>query len=259
MNREKIVETGLVDDRKLAAAADRAKNAVETLDNTGITVGTKIAINGKSKTCIAVNMVDGTPRYVFDDDGYTIGQIRSAVHSSAYRGEDFSIQAPEEDCTEAVEMCPYCEAENVYRNWDAEKQGYVATCHSCGKKIFLCDECKHADDNPSGRCDWHGEEHDGKEYGCCFRGSTENPAEDIQEPDKYMTYEADGEKVVFDDFVKEDNSGSCWAEICPACREKHKILAAHTSDGATGTCSVKGCQNEAEFYLDFKLSEVSFS
>lgn len=275
-DREKAFETGLVedltgfiDDWKLAVAADRANRAVKKLDNTGIMVGTKITFNGKTKTCIAINMVNGTPHYVFDDDGYTIGQIRSAVHSSTYRGEDFDIQAPEEDCTEAVEMCPYCEAENVYRNWDVEKQGYVATCKTCGWQMFLCDECRHADDNPGMKCDWRREEHDGKETGICFRGVVENdPAEAqrklgqadepaLHEPTSFMAYEAEGTRIVFDDFEREGDS--CWAELCPACLGKYrKILAGHASDGAAGTCSVKGCQNEADYYLDFKKEEVSF-
>ena len=69
--------------------------------------------------------------------------------------------------TEAVEVCPFCESENVYRNWDVATQGYVATCHECGKEIFLCDECLHAEDNPGGYCDWR-EAKDGS--GICFRG-----------------------------------------------------------------------------------------
>ncbi len=172
-----------------------------------------------------------------------------------YRSGAFA--ASDVDTMEAVEMCPYCEAENVYRNWDVEKQGYIATCHYCGKKIFLCDECKHADDNPTGRCDWHGEERDGKEYGSCFRGTTENTLDGLHEPDCFMAYKAEGTRVVFDDYEVEDDS--CWAELCPACLGKYrKILAGHASDGAAGTCSVKGCQNEAEYYLDFKKEEVSF-
>ena len=27
---------------------------------------------------------------------------------------------------EAVEVCPHCMGENVYPNWDVEKQGYIA-------------------------------------------------------------------------------------------------------------------------------------
>ena len=64
---------------------------------------------------------------------------------------------------EQVETCPICDAENSYPDWDPEEKGYIATCESCGKKIFLCDACFHADDNPEMECDWH-EENDGR--GC---------------------------------------------------------------------------------------------
>lgn len=71
--------------------------------------------------------------------------------------------------TEAVEVCPHCEHENVYPKWDASKQGYVAVCQGCGKEIMLCDECQHANDNPNGYCDW-----------CEEKGCFRNP--------KVMTY-----------------------------------------------------------------------
>lgn len=56
--------------------------------------------------------------------------------------------------TEAIECCPYCGSENAYPNWNAEKDGYIVTCKECGKKIFLCDECLHAEDNSLMWCDW---------------------------------------------------------------------------------------------------------
>jgi hypothetical protein len=72
---------------------------------------------------------------------------------------------------EVVECCPHCGGENVWENLDAVKCGYVATCQYCGKKIFLCDECYHADDNPYMKCDWHPIFVNGKEVGGeCFRG-----------------------------------------------------------------------------------------
>ncbi len=69
--------------------------------------------------------------------------------------------------TEAVETCPYCGSENTYPNWDVEKQGYITTCTTCGEKIFLCDECMHAEDNPGMKCDWCDLDDGG---GQCFRG-----------------------------------------------------------------------------------------
>lgn len=72
---------------------------------------------------------------------------------------------------EAVEICPHCMSENTYPIWDVNVKGFVAVCSYCGKEIFLCDECIHAEDglnkNSCG-CDWCKTEYGGK----CFRGIT---------------------------------------------------------------------------------------
>lgn len=67
---------------------------------------------------------------------------------------------------EQTETCPYCDSENTYPNWDTDYLGYIATCNECGKKIFLCDACTHAEDNKEQKCDWH-EDETGRG---CFRG-----------------------------------------------------------------------------------------
>ena len=67
---------------------------------------------------------------------------------------------------EAVEMCCHCMSENTYPMWDVDTMGYVTTCKYCGTKIFLCDECLHAEDNPNRKCDWTQTERGGR----CFRG-----------------------------------------------------------------------------------------
>lgn len=75
------------------------------------------------------------------------------------------------DYFEAVEMCPHCDNENVYPMWDVNVKGYVAVCEHCGKEIFLCDECIHAEDELNSNCmgcDWRKTECGGK----CFRGIT---------------------------------------------------------------------------------------
>lgn len=74
---------------------------------------------------------------------------------------------------EVVEMCPHCEHENVYPDWDVSVKGYIAKCTHCGKEIFLCDECLHADDNEGMCCDWCETKCGGK----CFRGETNDAAE----------------------------------------------------------------------------------
>lgn len=70
-----------------------------------------------------------------------------------------------------------------------------------------------------------------------------------------------GKQIVFDDF--EDNTEeyqSYWVEMCPHCHNKYKgILGKRASHGAIGTCSVKGCENEAEYYVDFEETKVTHS
>lgn len=70
----------------------------------------------------------------------------------------------------AVECCPHCGHENEYLMWDATQDGYTVKCNYCGEEILLCDECFHADDNLSMRCDWK----KNKCGGYCFRGRTKN-------------------------------------------------------------------------------------
>jgi hypothetical protein len=71
---------------------------------------------------------------------------------------------------EAVEVCPHCDSENVYPMWDTEVSGFVAVCKTCGKEIFLCDECQHTvcEDGEPHDCDWCRTECGGK----CHRGRT---------------------------------------------------------------------------------------
>lgn len=72
-----------------------------------------------------------------------------------------------------------------------------------------------------------------------------------------------GEKIVFDDFVNNTAEyNSYWAEMCPCCHNKYKsILGDRVDDGGTacGICSVKGCDNEADYYVDFDMNEVEIS
>lgn len=71
---------------------------------------------------------------------------------------------------EIVEVCPHCDHENIYSENEEFPEQYVAICDNCGKKIFLCDECMHSEDNPEQNCDWCMKD------GCdmCFRGKIEN-------------------------------------------------------------------------------------
>lgn len=64
---------------------------------------------------------------------------------------------------ETVEICPYCDRENILQ-WNTEIMGFVAICQHCGKEIMLCDECMHSEDNESMSCDWCKDCN-----GCCHR------------------------------------------------------------------------------------------
>ena len=67
-------------------------------------------------------------------------------------------------------------------------------------------------------------------------------------------------QIVFDDYV--DNTveyDSYWVGMCQHCHEKYKsILGNRVDDNGSGFCSVKGCNNEADYYVDFNMNEVEF-
>lgn len=67
-------------------------------------------------------------------------------------------------------------------------------------------------------------------------------------------------RIVFDDYV--DNTiehNSYWVGMCQHCRDKYNsILGNRVDDCGSGFCSVKGCNNEADYYVDFDMNEVEF-
>ena len=68
-----------------------------------------------------------------------------------------------------------------------------------------------------------------------------------------------GMSIVFDDWNDEvEEYGTYWVGMCQECFNKFKnILGDRVSDGS-GCCSVKGCENEADYYVDFLKDEVAF-
>ncbi len=56
-----------------------------------------------------------------------------------------------------TEMCPHCESE-VEMRWNTDTMGFKAFCPVCGKKLMLCDECRHVDFDQCGydsdQCDY---------------------------------------------------------------------------------------------------------
>ena len=81
-----------------------------------------------------------------------------------------------------------------------------------------------------------------------------------------MVYPAgtNGTRLIFDDFETEESEDGkvfAWAEMCPSCKRKWLgVLGQNRFDdgSAMGTCSVQGCESEADSYVDFKICEVGF-
>lgn len=69
-----------------------------------------------------------------------------------------------------------------------------------------------------------------------------------------------GKTIEFDDFVDNRNEyGTYYVEMCKHCHNKYRgILGSRCDDGGTaqGTCSVNGCSNQADYYVDFGIHEV---
>ena len=69
-----------------------------------------------------------------------------------------------------------------------------------------------------------------------------------------------GQEIIFDDFCAESEYDTVWVEMCPHCHNKYRnMLGSKCSDigEAQGTCSVEGCSNEADYYVDFKTEEIN--
>lgn len=75
---------------------------------------------------------------------------------------------------------------------------------------------------------------------------------------KKLVISKNGEKVIFDDFTDEREEDYCgvWACVCKSCAEKYKsVLFDHMDDCGSGCCSVDGCENDGDFYVDFFVGD----
>ena len=50
-----------------------------------------------------------------------------------------------------TELCPHCQSE-IEMRWNTDTDGYKAFCPVCGKRLMLCDECRHTEG--MGGCDY---------------------------------------------------------------------------------------------------------
>jgi len=61
-------------------------------------------------------------------------------------------------------------------------------------------------------------------------------------------------EVEFDDFVMDDIG--TWSQICTNCLKKFTQFYAWDEQPLAGIiCGIKECNNEAEYYLDFKYEK----
>ena len=56
--------------------------------------------------------------------------------------------------------------------------------------------------------------------------------------------------IAFDD-VTMDEDGHYWSQICKSCAEKHNMPDSLLDECGSGICGVQGCENEADYYIDF--------
>lgn len=67
-----------------------------------------------------------------------------------------------------------------------------------------------------------------------------------------------GQTIILDDFVDDTKEYNLyWGGLCPSCRKRYKdILGDRIEEFGCGTCSVEGCWNAAENYVNFIKEEV---
>ncbi len=61
--------------------------------------------------------------------------------------------------------------------------------------------------------------------------------------------------INFDDYTKNDD-GTLWAQICNTCVVNYQVENKLLDDSGSGICGVLGCENEADYYIDFPSEEV---
>ncbi len=120
----------------------------------------------------------------------------------------------ENDRTYTVtEFCPHCENE-IEMQWDTDRRGYKAFCPVCGKRLMLCDECRHSgpDGGPLVPCDY-----DYKTDTCWFNPRTVN---DLRPGDDVYVIERD----------EEDRPVAVSGYMCIAVARGYVIVSAFVND-----------------------------
>lgn len=77
---------------------------------------------------------------------------------------------------------------------------------------------------------------------------------------------ARGKHIAFDDwenaYTWDDDMNDVplvWTRMCASCHKKYRGILGNRCDcggSGSGACSVKGCEQMAEYYVDFSVDEV---
>jgi len=63
-------------------------------------------------------------------------------------------------------------------------------------------------------------------------------------------------QVRFDDLVFDKIVNHYWAPVCCECIEKHAMYHDEIAPAQGTICGVEGCNNEADYYIDFPQENV---
>lgn len=63
--------------------------------------------------------------------------------------------------------------------------------------------------------------------------------------------------IIFEDVtLKQDDGLNDWTGICKACVNKFSVDTNKLDEDGSGCCMVLGCENEADYYIDFEEGEL---
>ena len=63
--------------------------------------------------------------------------------------------------------------------------------------------------------------------------------------------------VIFEDVeLKTEDGLNDWSGICQECIDRYNIDKNKLDDAGQGCCMVLGCENDADYYIDFEDGEI---
>lgn len=117
-------------------------------------LATPVSGSNLNKIYETVRDINDSDDFVAPDEllGYTVYKYcaETGEISIAEKGKESEDAAASDRTFEVTEVCPHCESE-ITMTWDTDTMGFKAFCPVCGKRLMLCDECRHSG---CGGCDY---------------------------------------------------------------------------------------------------------